>query len=259
MIGFFEYIGRIVLGVLDYLGSVFMLLVESLKWILRGSVRFKLVIQQMAFLGVDSLVIVVLTTTTAGMVISLQLAHIAVQYGVVNVVGGGVAMAMARELAPLLTAVVVAGRAGSAIAAEIGTMKVTEQISALKCMAVSPVRYLVVPRLLALLGMMPVLTLFSMVFGTIGGAVVAFTSASIPYEIFWDSILRLLSLSDVLNGLLKGIIFGAGVALISCYQGLHTGRGAAGVGSATTSSVVLSTIFIFVFNYLLSLWLFPVT
>ena len=168
-------------------------------------------------------------------------------------------MAMARELAPMLTAVVVAGRAGSAIAAEIGTMKVTEQISALKCMAVSPVRYLVVPRLLALLGMMPVLTLFSMVFGTIGGAVVAFTSASIPYEIFWDSILRLLSLSDVLNGLLKGIIFGAGVALISCYQGLHTGRGAAGVGSATTSSVVLSTIFIFVFNYLLSLWLFPVT
>ena len=119
MIGFFEYIGRNVLGVLDYLGSVFMLLVESLKWILRGSVRFKLVIQQMAFLGVDSLVIVVLTTTTAGMVISLQLAHIAVQYGVVNVVGGGVAMAMARELAPMLTAVVVAGRAGSAIAAGV--------------------------------------------------------------------------------------------------------------------------------------------
>lgn len=259
MLGFFEYIGRIVLGILDYLGALFSLLMESLSWVMRGAVRMSLAVQQMAFLGVDSLVIVILTTTSAGMVISLQLAHIAVQYGVVNVVGGGVAMAMARELAPMLTAVVVAGRAGSAIAAEIGTMKVTDQISALKCMAVSPVKYLVVPRLTAMVVMMPILTLFSMVFGTLGGAVLAYQSADIPYEVFWNSIQSLLLLSDVTYGLLKGVVFGVEVAIIACYQGLITGRGAAGVGAATTSSVVYATIFIFITNYLMSLWLFPVS
>ncbi len=259
MVLFFEYIGRTVLGVLDYLGAIFMLLMECLSGIAKGAVRFGLAVQQMAFLGVDSLVIVILTTTSAGMVISLQLAHIAVQYGVVSVVGGGVAIAMARELAPMLTAVVVAGRAGSAIAAEIGTMKVTEQISALKCMAVSPVRYLVVPRLIALVTMMPLLTLFALTFGTLGGAVIAYQSANIPYEVFWDSIQRLLVLSDVSYGLLKGVVFGFEVALIACYQGLNTGRGAAGVGASTTSSVVYATIFIFISNYLMSLWLFPVS
>ncbi|MGM9998088.1 MAG: MlaE family ABC transporter permease [Candidatus Bruticola sp.] len=259
MIAFFEYIGGVVLGVLNYLGSLFMLLTECLLSIAKGTIRFGLAVQQMAFLGVDSLVIVVLTTTSAGMVIALQLAHIAVQYGVVSVVGGGVAIAMARELAPMLTAVVVAGRAGSAIAAEIGTMKVTEQISALKCMAVSPIRYLVVPRLVALVTMMPVLALFSLTFGTLGGAVIAYQSADIPYEIFWDSIQRLMVLSDVSYGLLKSIVFGFEIALISCYQGLNTGRGAAGVGASTTSSVVYATIFVFISNYLMSLWLFPVS
>lgn len=132
MLAFFESVGRAILKLLDYVGSLLMLLWETLSWIVRGSVSFGLTLHQMAYLGVDSLLIVILTTTTAGMVMSLQLAHIAVQYGVTNVVGGGVAIAMARELGPMLTAVVVAGRAGSAISAELGTMKVTEQISALR-------------------------------------------------------------------------------------------------------------------------------
>ncbi|MBQ7502947.1 ABC transporter permease [bacterium] len=258
MIEFFEYIGRKLFGFLNYLGSLFVLLTECVSCCFKGAVRFNLAVQQMSFLGVDSLLIVILTTTSAGMVISLQLAHIAVQYGVVAVVGGGVALSMARELGPMLTAVVVAGRAGSAIAAEIGTMKVTEQISALKCMAVSPVRYLVVPRLVALMVMMPILTLFSMTFGTLGGALIAYQSADIPYEVFWNSILRLTELSDISFGLLKGIVFGVEVALIACLQGLNTGRGAAGVGGATTTSVVYATICIFITNYLMSLWLFPV-
>jgi phospholipid/cholesterol/gamma-HCH transport system permease protein len=255
----FESIGRAVLRLLEYLGALLILLWETLGWVARGSVRIGLTVQQMAYLGVDSLLIVVLTTTTAGMVMSLQLAHIAVQYGVTNVVGGGVAIAMARELGPMLTAVVVAGRAGSAIAAELGTMKVTEQISALQTMAVSPVRYLVVPRFLALLGMMPVLVLFADIAGTLGGALIAFQSASIPYAAFYDSIQRLLELSDVTNGLLKALVFGVEVAMVACLQGLTTGRGAAGVGVSTTSSVVFSTIIIFVTNYLMSSWLFPVT
>lgn len=259
MVLLFESVGRAVLKLLEYLGALLLLLWETTAWIARGSIRLGLTIQQMAYLGVDSLLIVVLTTTTAGMVMSLQLAHIAVQYGVTNVVGGGVAIAMARELGPMLTAVVVAGRAGSAIAAELGTMKVTEQISALQTMAVSPVRYLVVPRFMALLGMMPVLVLFADVAGTLGGALIAFQSASIPYAAFYDSIQRLLVLSDVTYGLLKAVVFGVEIAMVACLQGLETGRGAAGVGVSTTSSVVYSTIIIFVTNYLMSSWLFPVT
>ncbi len=259
MVLMFESIGRAVLRLLEYLGALLLLLWETTVWIARGSIRLGLTIQQMAYLGVDSLLIVVLTTTTAGMVMSLQLAHIAVQYGVTNVVGGGVAIAMARELGPMLTAVVVAGRAGSAIAAELGTMKVTEQISALQTMAVSPIRYLVVPRFMALLAMMPVLVLFADVAGTLGGALIAFQSASIPYAAFYDSVQRLLVLSDVSYGLLKALVFGVEIAMVACLQGLETGRGAAGVGVSTTSSVVYSTIIIFVTNYLMSSWLFPVT
>lgn len=259
MLGMFEWIGRTIIGVLSYLGALFLLFGECLAWLSRGAWRWGLAVHQMAYLGVDSLMIVILTNASAGMVMSLQLAHIAVQYGVTNVVGGGVAMAMARELGPMLTAVVVAGRAGSAIAAELGTMKVTEQISALKCMAVSPVRYLVVPRFLSLIIMMPILTLFAVIFGTLGGAVLAYQSASIPYDIFWDSIQRLLVMSDISFGLLKGLVFGIEVAMVACYEGLQTGRGAAGVGVATTGSVVYATIIIFVTNYLMSLWLFPVS
>lgn len=258
MLALFEYVGQSVIKMLEYVGSLFILLWETMGWITRGAIRFGLTLGQMAHLGVDSLLIVVLTTTTAGMVMSLQLAHIAVQYGVTNVVGGGVAIAMARELGPMLTAVVVAGRAGSAISAELGTMKVTEQISALETMAVSPIRYLVVPRFLALLVMVPILALFADVSGTLGGALTAYTSASIPYDVFYDSIRRLTELSDVLNGLLKAVVFGIEIALVSCLQGLRTGRGAEGVGISTTSSVVFSTIIIFLTNFLMSTWLFPV-
>lgn len=259
MLAVFEYIGSAIIKCLEFFGSLFILLGQCLKWIGIGAVRIKLTIQQMAHLGVDSLLIVVLTTTSAGMVISLQLASLAVQYGITNMVGGGVALAMARELAPMLTAVVVAGRAGSAIAAELGTMKVTEQISALTCMAVSPVRYLVVPRFLALTLMLPLLTLFSLMAGTAGGAIVAFSSAGIPYEVFNDSIVRFLQMRDIYCMGLKALVFGAEVSLISCWQGINTGRGAAGVGTATTTSVVYATIIIFVTNYLMSMWLWPVS
>ncbi len=259
MLTLFEHIGKILIKGLEFLGAMFILLSECLKWICRGSLKLGHTVQQMSHLGVDSLLIVVLTTTSAGMVISLQLAHVAVQYGITSMVGGGVALAMARELAPMLTAVVVAGRAGSAIAAELGTMKVTDQISALTCMAISPVRYLVVPRFNALVLMLPVLCLFSFIAGTSGGALVAYSSADIPLSIFHNSILSMLTMYDMYCCCFKGLVFGAEIALISCWQGIHTGRGAAGVGNATTTSVVDAIIIIFITNYLLSMWLFPVS
>lgn len=258
MFAVFEILGLALIRFFEYVGCLVLLLIETMGYILRGSIRISLTIQQMAFLGVNSVGIVIMTTTFAGMVMSLQLAHIAVRYGVSNVVGGGVALAMCRELGPMLTAVVVAGRAGAAITAEIGTMKVTEQISALITMAVSPVRYLVVPRFLGLVVMMPILTLFSDLSGVIGGAVVAQQSAGISYESFLDSITRMIEMGDVYRGLFKAMVFGMEVCLVASYQGLNTPRGAAGVGQATTGSVVVSMIVIFITNYFMSAWLFPV-
>lgn len=258
MTGFFEGIGRFVLSTLEYIGGCVRLLTESLGFLMRGKFRLWLTINQMSFLGVNSLLIVLMTTTFAGMVIALQLAHVAVQYGVGKMVGGSASLAMARELGPMLTAIVVAGRAGSAITAEIGSMKVTEQIDALKMLAVSPVGYLVVPRLLAMLLMVPMLTLFADISGLVGGSIVAYENAGIPYQVFWDSVRRMTLSDDLLKGLLKSFIFGIEVATISCYQGLKTGRGAAGVGKATTESVVISMVAIFITNYILSVLLFSV-
>jgi phospholipid/cholesterol/gamma-HCH transport system permease protein len=252
VLGFFEGIGHFVISCLEYIGGSVRLFTESLSFIVRGKLRVGLTINHMSFLGVNSLLIVLMTTTFAGMVIALQLAHVAVQYGVGKMVGGSASLAMARELGPMLTAIVVAGRAGSAITAEIASMKVTEQIDAMKMLAVSPVGYLVVPRLLAMLTMVPLLTLFSDISGLVGGSIVANESAGIPYQVFWDSVRRMTLVSDLMMGLLKSVIFGIEVAIISCYQGLACGRGAAGVGKATTGSVVISMVVVFVSNYILS-------
>lgn len=255
---FFEGIGRWVISILEYIGGCVRLFMEAVGFLAKGQWRPGLTVSQMSFLGVNSLTIVLLTTTFAGMVIALQLAHVAVQYGVAAMVGGSAAMAMTRELGPMLTAIVVAGRAGSAITAEIGSMKVTEQIDAMKMLAVSPTGYLVVPRLLAMLVMVPLLTLFSNISGLIGGSVVAFENAGIPYKVFWDSVRQFTLMSDLNLGLLKAFIFGIEVAIISCYQGLRTGRGAAGVGVATTQSVVTSMVVIFITNFILSSLMFQV-
>jgi phospholipid/cholesterol/gamma-HCH transport system permease protein len=259
MVPFLESIGQWMINLLEYIGGLCFLLFDTVTSLFTAGVRWGVTLTQMAYLGVNSILIVLLTTTFAGMVISLQLAHVAVTYGVANIVGGGVALAIARELGPMLTAVVVAGRAGSAIAAEIGSMKVTEQIDALICMAVSPTRYLVVPRVLALLVMVPVLTLFSDLSGTMGGSFVANVSAGIPSETFYDSVRRLVEMEDVYKGLFKASIYGLQIALVACFEGLRTDHGAAGVGQATTKAVVSSMLVIFISNYILSAWLFPVT
>jgi phospholipid/cholesterol/gamma-HCH transport system permease protein len=258
MIRFFESLGQSVIAVLEYIGGLALLLWEALGYMASGGIRWSMAVWQMSFLGVNSIMIVLLTTTFAGMVISLQLAHVAVTYGVTNIVGGGVALAMARELGPMLTAVVVAGRAGSAITAEIGSMKVTEQIDALVCMAVSPVKYLVVPRMVALIVMVPMLTLFSDLSGLVGGSFVAEATAGIPQEVFYDSVRRMAVLKDVTMGLAKSVIYGIQIALVACQQGLQSGRGAAGVGQATTGAVVISMIIVFITNYFLSAWFFPI-
>ncbi len=210
------------------------------------------VVRQMALLGADSLPIVLMTILCTGMVFSVQTAKEFVRLGAASSVGGIVAIAMARELVPVLVGVVVAGRIGAAIAAELGTMKVTEQIDALRVMAANPVSYLVVPRVLALVLMMTVHVVFANFIGNIGGWVVAHYYAGISTFTYQNSIKMLAEFYDVFGGMIKSCFFGAIIALVGCYKGLNAPNGAEGVGLATTASVVLSIILIFIFNYFLS-------
>lgn len=211
------------------------------------------VFRQMALLGADSLPIVLMTILCTGMVFSVQTAKEFVRFGAGASVGGIVAIAMARELVPVLTGVVVAGRIGAAIAAEIGTMKVTEQIDALKVMAANPVTFLVVPRFIAIVLMLPVLVVFANVIGNIGGWVVAHYYAGITSFSYTNSIKELAEMYDVVGGMIKSSFFGAIIAIVGCYKGLNAPNGAEGVGLATTASVVLSIILIFIANYFLSI------
>jgi phospholipid/cholesterol/gamma-HCH transport system permease protein len=220
------------------------------------NVRLAETVNQAYILGLQSFSIVVLTALFTGMVISLESAEQAVVYGLANMVGGVVAFGAARELGPMLTGVVVAGRAGAAIAAELGSMVVTEQIEALEALGLSPVRMLVVPRLLALMIMLPVLTIFGDVISIVGGMWVANAVAHIGYVEFIDSVRQRVLLDDFLKGLLKSIVFGFIIALIGAYQGLRTRGGAAGVGRSTTAAVVTAIILIFVTNFLMSYVLF---
>lgn len=213
----------------------------------------KEVVRQMALLGADSLPIVLMTIMCTGMVFSVQTAKEFVRLGVASTVGGIVAIAMARELVPVLVGVVVAGRIGAAIAAELGTMKVTEQIDALRVMAANPISFLVVPRFLAVVLMMPVLVIFANFIGNIGGWIVAHYYAGIGTFTYENSIRTLADFYDVFGGMLKSCFFGAIIAIVGCYKGLNAPNGAEGVGLATTASVVLSIILIFIFNYFLSI------
>jgi phospholipid/cholesterol/gamma-HCH transport system permease protein len=249
-------VGRGTISVFTYAGGAAELLADAVRFIAAFRVRLRETVDQAYLLGVQSWTIVLLTSLFTGMVFSLESAVQAVQYGVGNLVGGAVAFSSARELGPMLSAVVVAGRTGAAIAAELGSMVVTEQIEALEALGLSPTRMLVVPRLVALVIMLPLLTIFADIVSIVGGMWVANLYAHISYESFITSARAVLPFGDVLKGLLKSVVFAVIIAIIGAYQGLTTRGGAAGVGKSTTGAVVTSIILIFIFNFLLSYVLF---
>lgn len=251
-----ERVGERTNAFFEYAGGLTDLTASSFAFVLRARIRVGETISQAYLLGYQSLLIVLLTSLFTGMVISLESAVQAVQYGFGNIVGTAVAYASARELGPMLTGIVVAGRAGSAIAAEIGSMVVTEQIEALRSMGIEPARYLVVPRLIALIVMLPLLTIFADVISIVGGAWVAKAYAHIAYGDFMQSARTGISMADVDKGLLKTLVFAAIIALVGSFQGLRTRGGAAGVGKSTTGAVVVSMILIFIANFALSLLLY---
>ncbi|BDE06468.1 ABC transporter permease [Vulcanimicrobium alpinum] len=245
-------VGRGTVSVFAYAGGAAELLGDALRFIAQLRIRVRETLDQAYLLGVQSWTIVLLTSLFTGMVFSLESAVQAVQYGVGNLVGGAVAFSSARELGPMLSAVVVAGRTGAAIAAELGSMVVTEQIEALQSLGLSPTRMLVVPRLLALVAMLPLLCILADIVSIVGGMWVANIYAHISTESFITSARSVLPFNDVLKGLIKSAVFGVIIAIIGAYQGLSTRGGAAGVGKATTGAVVTSIILIFIFNFLLS-------
>lgn len=254
VIKFLESIGAYVISCLETLGQ-FTILVRDTIVQLRHMPRFRHVFQQMSHLGVDTLPIIALTMLFTGMVLTLQTATEFIRLGAQSTVGGIVTIAVGRELGPVLAGVVTAGRVGAAITAEISTMKVTEQIDALKVMATNPIGYLVVPRLIACMCMLPILVVFGDVIGSLGGWMIA-NYYDIDIYMYINSIDTFVEVHDVVGGLIKAIVFGAIVAIVGCYYGLNAQNGAEGVGKATTRSVVVSIIVIFFSNCLLSMVLY---
>ncbi len=212
--------------------------------------------EQMLIMGVNSLPLVFLTSIFVGAVSAVQAAYQFQGFIPMRYLGATVGKAIIIELGPVLTALVVAGRVGASIAAELGSMKVTEQIDALETMALDPVRYLVVPRFLAGIVMLPVLTIFADFLAIIGGLVVSVLAADVAPVTFLSGVKQFFHLQDLFGGLAKAIIFGGIIAVIGCYQGFRTSGGAEGVGFSTTRAVVASSILILLSDYLVASVLF---
>jgi phospholipid/cholesterol/gamma-HCH transport system permease protein len=231
------------------------LLAGQVFWhLLRGRIHRRNTLEQMSIVGPESLTIALVTAAFVGMVFTIQVTREFLYFGASSYVGGVLALALTRELAPVLTAVVVAGRVGSAFAAEIGTMQVTEQIDALYMLKTDPIDYLVIPRVVACSLMLPVLAILSLLTGLTGGVLIAETLYRIPSVVFLNSAQNFLETWDLITAMLKSIIFGVIIAIIGCSWGLTTSGGAKGVGKSTTTAVVTSLLAIFIANFFLS-WL----
>jgi phospholipid/cholesterol/gamma-HCH transport system permease protein len=213
---------------------------------------------QMDAMGVGSLNIVALTGLFTGMVLALQTALSLQTFGAKNYVGRVVSLSMVRELGPVLTALMVAGRVGSGIAAELGSMIVTDQINAMRAMGSDPLRKLVVPRLIAGLTMVPMLTILSDTVGLVGGWLIAQLLLKIPGGLYFSSATDALSISDIIGGIIKPVVFGFIIAMVGCYLGLNTSGGTQGVGKATTQSVVVCSVLILASDFLLTRMFFAI-
>lgn len=242
----------------EEVGTVGDLALRAVVWALRPPYRLQLVVVQFEFVGVQSLFLVGLVGLFTGMVFAVQTVYGFRRFGAENMVGGVVALSLAREMAPVLTAIMVAARAGSGMAAELGNMRASEQIDALETMAVNPVQYLVVPRLLAGLVMVPVLTLVFFLVGLGGAWIIGIKVLSLDPGIFADRIRTLIQPADLMQGLVKSVVFGVAVTLIACRHGFYASGGAVGVGQATTRAVVWSVVGVFVLDYILTSLLTPV-
>ncbi len=252
----FERIGNGLLDFAEEVGRVMTIMGRMFVWLPRRPFRLRLLMYQFNFVGVESAFIVLLTGFFTGAVFSLQSSYAFSLFEANSMVGPTVMLALTRELGPVLTALMVIGRVGSSMAAEIGTMRVTEQIDALEVLAVNPVHYLIVPRVLASVIMMPMLTTVFEAIGALGSWGVTTKLLNVPSIEFIDEVIYYVDFDDFYIGILKAAVFGLIMAVIGCYQGYYTTRGAEGVGKATTQSVVLSSVTVMVANYFLTALMF---
>lgn len=263
MIRLVERVGSTVIGlfrksvnITEEAGRVLLLLSATLKQMLLPPLELKHIFKQMLEVGYKSIPVVIVTAIFTGMVFALQTYTGFKRFGAESLVGTVVALSMTRELGPVLTGLIVAGRAGAAMAAELGTMRVTEQIDALETLATNPVKYLIVPRFIAGIVMLPALSVCADVIGIMGGYVVTVGLFKTSSVVYWKQTWNYLESSDIYNGLVKACFFGAAISLISSYKGFYTSGGAEGVGKATTGAVVISSMTILISDYFLSSWLF---
>ena len=254
---FVETLGSSAISIFRQMRDILVLLSRTLYWVVCGPFKKKPVSSksffvQTIFAGIDSLVIVFFVDFFIGMVLAMQSAYQLQQLGATIYVAALVGVSMTREIGPVLTSLVVAGRVGAAITAELATMKVTEQIEALETLSLNPVRYLVAPRFLALILMLPCLVILGNFVGMFGGYVIGVSQLGLGSGLYVDTTITFLERKDILTGLLKTAVFAAIIALVACQQGLATEGGAEGVGRSTTRSVVTSFILIIIADAILT-------
>ncbi len=249
-------VGRKTINFVEETGRVFILVWQAAKYLRVIWANRRLVFEQMLEIGVNSIPLVLFVGIFAGAVASVQTAYQLKGYISYNYLGAATSVAIFIELGPVLTALVIAGRVGASIAAEIGTMKVTEQIDALNALAIDPVRYLAMPRIFSGFIMIPMLTIFADFVGILGAYGVAWLNLGLAAETFFGSVQDFFSILNVMSGLIKAFFFGGITAIIGCYVGFETSGGAEGVGKSTIRAFVLSSAMILLNDYILSVIIF---
>lgn len=254
------YLGRISIFLTHELGSMFIFFINGFLYIFTYPFQIKKIVQQVYFIGVKSFFVIILIGIFTGMVMALQGYYVLIKVGSEGLLGAGVALALIRELGPVLGAIMIVGRAGSSMAAEIGIMRITEQIDALYTMAINPVKYLFSPRIVAALISFPLLIALFDVVGIFGGYMVGVLLLGVDPGAFVSKMITMVTIEDIRGGFYKAFIFGATVVTVCCYQGyfVHTRReafGAKGVSFATTSAVVLSCVIILATDYVITSFL----
>ncbi len=254
MKGFLEKMGGRLLAFDQIIGEMLILLGQTVYFFREAPRNLQSIFVQMAIIGYETLPVASVMAFFVGMVLALQTGVELQKYGGQNIIGAIVGHSMVRELGPVMTSFLVAGRAGSAMAAELGVMTVYEEIDALKTLDINPVRYLAMPRLIACLICVPALVIYSDCIGIAGGAIISNLHPKIfvSYSTYYDSMRDALKLKEVGNGLIKSTMFGGIIALVACYVGFKTTGGARGIGRSTTRSVVLSFMLILVADYFLT-------
>ncbi|HEX9743244.1 MAG TPA: MlaE family lipid ABC transporter permease subunit [Nitrospiraceae bacterium] len=247
-----QRVGGASMSILQEMGRMLIFLLSTFGWLARPPFRIFQSVKQLHFIGVKSTFVIVLTAAFTGMVLGLQGYYTLRKYGSDAALGAAVALSIIRELGPVLAALMVTARAGSAMTAEIGIMRITEQIDALDTMAVNPLQYLIAPKVVASMIGVPLLVALFDVVGIYGGSVVGVDLLGVNSGLYWNSVETSVEWKDVYGGIWKSVSFGLIISWVCCYKGFHTKMSAEGLGTATTEAVVLSSVMILVWDYFLT-------